>query len=313
MDTGDVELDWCEVPAGPFPMGSDPHQDPRAFPAEQPAHEVELPAFRIGRSPVTVGEFARFVGRTKYRTRAELTGSSAIWTGSSPEDHWPDNDALWTRVPGACWWRPFGDDSHVRHKADHPVTHVALEDALAFCEWAGVRLPTEAEWEKAVRGEDGRRYTWGDDEPGPDACNCTMLEVGDTTPVGAYPQATSPHGLLDAAGNVWEWTVSPYVAYPYDPSVQGRRCPSPFVDDILEELAHHVGVEDVVNEVRETGQMPAEFRALLEHVDLRVIRGGSFYNNCEPASSVRCALRIYAFVEYHCFDLGFRVATEAES
>ncbi len=108
-------------------------------------------------------------------------------------------------------------------KQDHPVTCVSWHDAIAFCKWAGVRLPTEAEWEKAARGTDGRIWPWGNREPNSGLCNFDVT-VGDTTPVGRYPDGKSPYGLLDVAGNVWEWTSSlwgtdtskPEFGYPYD-------------------------------------------------------------------------------------------------
>src|SRR5690606_17447059 len=113
----------------------------------------------------------------------------------------------------------------------HPVVNVTWHDALAFCQWAGVRLPTEAEWEKAARGTDGRIWPWGGNEPTDKLCNFNM-NVGDTTPVGAYPAGASPYGCLDMAGNVWEWTISlwgkdankPDYGYPYDPN-DGREAP----------------------------------------------------------------------------------------
>ena len=125
-----------------------------------------------------------------------MQGSAWSYTGSE-----------WEEINGADWAHPRGPESDVRAKQDHPVTCVSWNDAVAFCKWAVVRLPTEAEWEKAARGTDGRIWPWGDREPNSGVCNFNMT-VGDTTPVGRYPDGKSPYGLLDVAGNVWEWTSS---------------------------------------------------------------------------------------------------------
>ena len=119
-------------------------------------------------------------------------------------------------MKGANWQHPRGPASDVRQKQDHPVTCVTVQDAVAFCVWASeatgmtIRLPTEAEWEKAARGADGRLYPWGKEKPTAEQCNFNM-NVGDTTPVGRYPKGASPYGVLDMAGNVWEWTSTKWV------------------------------------------------------------------------------------------------------
>ena len=101
------------------------------------------------------------------------------------------------------------------------MVNVSWQDAMVFCEWAGVRLPSEAEWEKAARGTDGRLWPWGNEVPDKERCNFGM-NVGDTTPVGNYPKGASPYGVLDMAGNVWEWTGSLFKGYPYKPD-DGRE------------------------------------------------------------------------------------------
>ncbi len=214
---GPIEIDWVNIPAGPFLMGSDKKKDKDAFDDELPQHTVTLAAYRIGRTPVTVAQFAQFVQATGYVTTAEKEGWSYTWSGS------------WEQVKGASWRAPRGPGSDVHQKGDHPVTCVSWLDAQAFCAWAGARLPTEAEWEKAARGADGRIYPWGNEAPDASRCNFN-LNVGDTTPVGQYPKGKSPYGVLDLAGNVWEWTSTiwgknsdkPDFAYPYDPN-DGRE------------------------------------------------------------------------------------------
>ena len=182
------------------------------FTRELPQHPVQLAAYLMGQHPVTVAQFAAFVQASGYRTTAEKEGSGHTWTGRE-----------WKDVQGADWQRPRGPDSDVKSKADHPVTQVSWHDALAFCTWASqatgrtVRLPSEAEWEKAARGTDARLYPWGTQAPDGTRCNFNM-EVTDTTPVGKYsPAGDSPYGCADMAGNVWEWTGSLFQAYPYRP------------------------------------------------------------------------------------------------
>ena len=138
---------------------------------------IELPEFWIDRAPVTNAEYARFVAATGWK-------GPEHWRSSTP--------------PEAI--------------ADHPVTRVSWFAAAAYAEWAGKRLPTEQEREKAARGIEGRAYPWGDEEPTPELCNFSKNEGG-TTPVGKYsPQGDSPYGCVDMAGNVWEWTASDFDA-----------------------------------------------------------------------------------------------------
>ena len=157
-------------------MGSDPKVDKDAFGDEQPQHRLYLPEFYIGKYPVTNEQYAAFVKATRQ---------------AAPQ-HWKNG-----QIPAG--------------KENHPVVDVSWKDAVAFCRWLSqasgktIRLPTEAEWEKAARGDDGRIYPWGDKPPTKELCNFGG-NVGDTTPVGQYPAGASPCGALDMAGNVWEWT-----------------------------------------------------------------------------------------------------------
>ena len=175
-----LAFDWVTIPAGEFLMGSDKSKDADARDDESPQHTVNLPAFRIARVPVTNAQYKKFVDAT----------------GHQAPKHWKNG-----QIPDK--------------KEDHPVVYVSWHDALAFCTWAQVRLPTEADWEKAARGADGRIFPWGNAEPDDKRCNFNK-HVGDTTPVGRYPTSASPYGCLDMAGNVWEWTGSLYKSYPYD-------------------------------------------------------------------------------------------------
>jgi ribose/xylose/arabinose/galactoside ABC-type transport system permease subunit/formylglycine-generating enzyme required for sulfatase activity len=166
-----------EIPAGPFTMGSNTGGEDEA-----PAREVDLPAFEIDKFEVTNADFGSFVEATGYQTDAEKKGRSN--------------------------WRTAAEG-----KDNHPVVFVSWNDAVAFCQWVGKRLPTEAEWEKAARGTDGRTYPWGNEW---DVAKSNNKEAGyrGTTIVGSFPDGASPHGVMDMAGNVAEWTTDWYKAYP---------------------------------------------------------------------------------------------------
>ncbi len=205
-----VEMAFVRVPAGEFLMGSNKGIDPEAFDSELPQHKVYLDEYLIGKFPVTVAQFAAFMQASGYRTWAEREGSG-----------WVYSDSKWKNAPGANWQHPLGPGSDVRQKANHPVTQVCWEDATAFCKWATktsgktIRLPSEAQWEKAARGTDERIYTWGNQKPNQTTCNFNM-NVKDTTQVGSYsPKGDSPYGCADMAGNVWEWVNGWYDANYY--------------------------------------------------------------------------------------------------
>jgi TatA/E family protein of Tat protein translocase len=172
------------VPAGEFWMGSK-EWDEDASSVEKPYHSVYLDAFRIAKYPVTVAQFERFA--RGYQTEAEKRGNAHTWR------------------------RPRGEGISTVGKEDHPVVNVSWKDAAAYCEWLSretgkpYRLPTEAEWEKAARGTDGRKYPWGEADPDRARCNVDHWFDG-TTPVGYFGKAgESPYGCADMAGNVWEW------------------------------------------------------------------------------------------------------------
>jgi formylglycine-generating enzyme required for sulfatase activity len=192
------------VPSGPFEMGSNSGEA-----EEKPVHKVTLSAYWIDRTEVTIAMFARFVADAGYKTDAEKDGSSAVFNPQSKQ---------WERTTGANWQHPQGPNSSLSGLDQHPVVHVSWNDAAAYCAWVGARLPTEAEWEKAARGTDGRAYPWGNAAPDGKLVNFAdenlAVDGADksandgfqfTAPVGSYPAGASPYGALDMAGNVWEW------------------------------------------------------------------------------------------------------------
>ena len=191
-----TNIELIRIPAGPFLYGS-ADSDEMAFDDEKPQRTVNLPEYWISRAPVTNAQFAGFVKATGYRTTAEIKGQGRGWTGSK-----------WDWIAGAEWRHPRGPESSIGGKDDHPVVQVSWDDAKAFCDWAGLALPAEEQWEKAARGPDGRVWPWGNESPTVEHCNFEM-NVGDTTTVGKYsPKGDSPYGCVDMAGNVWEWTAS---------------------------------------------------------------------------------------------------------
>ncbi|GAB4189769.1 MAG: formylglycine-generating enzyme family protein [Roseiflexaceae bacterium] len=186
--------DLVEVPAGAVLLGSTEEQiaaaagafgvPPEALLNEVPQHLVELPAFAIGRGPVSCGEYLAFLTAT---------------------DH-----------PAPQGWQ---DGEPPQDRLDHPVVGVSFNDARAYCRWLSTatgrvfRLPTEQEWERAARSHDGRQFPWGDSWQA-DWCNTAAAGRGDTTPIGSFAQDRSPFGCVDMAGNVAEWTGARFRPYP---------------------------------------------------------------------------------------------------
>ena len=200
------------VPAGEFIMGTSQSQLEKivqgrnnenllreVFAHEQPQHNVYLDSFYIDKYEVTNKQFKKFADATGYVTDAEKQGWGYLWDGSNE----------WPRPKGASWRAPHGRGSSIRRKDNHPVVQVSYNDALAYLEWAGKRLPTEAEWEKAARGVDGRLYPWGN-QWDPSRLNSWEAGPHRTTPVGGYPKGVSPYGAYDMVGNVWEWVFDWY-------------------------------------------------------------------------------------------------------
>ena len=211
---------------GPFLMGT---EDPERVPGdgEDPVREVVVAPFAIDRCTVSNRRFADFVAATGHVTDAERFGWSFVFAGLLPDDFRPTRALAaapwWRQVHGADWRHPEGPQSGVADRLDHPVVHVSHADALAFCAWAGLRLPTEAEWELAARGGLVQaRYPWGDElTPGGEhRCNIWQGEFpvrnsaedgyAGTAPVDAF--APNGFGLHNMAGNVWEWCADHFHA-----------------------------------------------------------------------------------------------------
>ena len=220
-----------QVPGGVFTLGSDRH-----YAEERPLREVEVEAFAMDAYAVTNRQYAEFVTDTRYVTVAERPLNPADFPGAPAENLAPGSMVFtrtpgpvdlrhlsqwWTWVPGASWRRPEGPGSDLTGRGDHPVVHVAYDDALAYCDWAGAELPSEAQWEVAARGGlPAATYVWGNrpEQPGEQLANYWHGDFpwrakpgyGTTMPVGSYPP--NGYGLYDMAGNVWEWTRDWYRA-----------------------------------------------------------------------------------------------------
>jgi iron(II)-dependent oxidoreductase len=197
------------VPAGPFTMGTS--TEPWALDNERPAHQVHVDAFVIDTTPVTCGDYLAFVEARGYHD--PQWWSPTGWAhrqqaGITAPRFWEREDGRWVRTR-------FG----VREPLplDEPVVHVSFHEAEAYAAWAGKRLPTEAEWEKAARYDPAsgrsRRYPWGDEDPTSEHANLGQRHLR-AAPVGAYPAGASPLGVEQLIGDVWEWTSSDFAGYP---------------------------------------------------------------------------------------------------
>ena len=219
------------IPAGHYQVGSD-----RFYPEEAPVRQVSIASFEIDQAPVTNAEFQQFVDATGYRTVSERPPDPTLYPDLPPEEQIPESVVFlpppptvdrseplswWGLIAGADWRHPQGPDTSLDGLMQHPVVHVAFEDALAYADWAGKRLPTADEWEVAARGGlVDQDYAWGSEKT-PDGRWLANVWQGPfpwdnketdgwfwTSPVGSFP--ANGYGLVDVCGNVWEWTSTPY-------------------------------------------------------------------------------------------------------
>lgn len=219
------------VPAGDFLMGSVAGVGNAN---EHPQNTQNVDAFWIDQTEVTNTMFALFINDTNYKTDAEIAGRSFSFV-----------DDKWQPVEGADWSHPFGPTTSISGFENYPVALVSWKDALAYCEWVGRTLPTEAQWEKAARGTNGSIYPWGDAAPTGGLVNfadssshfsTSDKNINDgyefSAPVGSFPSGASVYGVLDIAGNVWEWVSSLAQGYPYS-ATDGRENPTPMGKRIM--------------------------------------------------------------------------------
>ena len=244
--TKPVEIDkMVFIPGGKFMMGSD-----KFYPEEKPVHEVTVDGFYIDKYTVTNGEFRKFVKETGYITVAERPLDPKDYPGADPNLLVPgalvfqksdravnlnDYHNWWAWVPGTSWQHPKGPGSNLHEMKEHPVVHVAYEDAEAYAKWAGKEPPTEAEWEFAARGGlEAKNFTWGDDDvqltkPMANTWqgefpyqNLLVDKYEGTAPVGSFEP--NGYGLYDMAGNVWEWTSDWYVPHLDETANKVKTC-----------------------------------------------------------------------------------------
>lgn len=289
---------------------------------EAPVREMEVSSFAIDRGPVTVAQFNSFVEETGYLTLAERLPDPAAYPDADPSllcegsvvfhptsGPVPLNDPSrwWAYMPGASWRHPWGPNSDNSERADHPVTHVAFEDAQEYARWAGKQLPSEAEWEYAARGQlDGAVFAWGNDQrPGGELManfwqgefpwhNTGAKGWRGTSPVGLFP--ANGYGLHDVTGNVWEWTIDYYSSRGSDFEATPGTCCKPPLNPRVEtpEASYDLG--------RPGASFPR-----------RVIKGGSHL--CAPSYCLRYrpAARQPEAVDTSTSHIGFRCIIREDS
>ncbi|MGY4712969.1 formylglycine-generating enzyme family protein [Mycolicibacterium sp. CBM1] len=285
-----------EVAGGAFRMGSTSF-----YPEEAPIHTATVAAFAIERHPVTNAQFGDFVEATGYLTVAEQPLDPALYPGVAEADLLPgslifrpttgpvdlrDWRQWWDWSPGASWRRPFGPGSSIADKPDHPVVQVAYPDALAYAQWAGRRLPTEAEWEYAARAGSTATYAWGD-EPTVGGVlmantwqgrfpyrNDGALGWAGTSPVGTF--APNGFGLVDMIGNVWEWTTTPFAAHHVITGEPQNSCcppptgPDPSVSQTLKG-GSHLCAPEYCHRYRPAARSPQSQDSSTTHIGFRCV------------------------------------------
>lgn len=223
-ETSPTRKQMIFIEGGTFTMGTDSKE---GFPEDKegPAEKVSVEDFYISPYTVTNQDFLEFFLATNYITDAEKYGSSNVFYLLLPKEVRKQYQPIsgidwWYEVPDANWRKPTGSHSSIENRMDHPVVHVSRNDALAYCHWAGLRLPTEAEWEYAARGGlENKRYSWGDELHQNEEHHANIWQgefpientkddgyLG-TAPVHTY--APNRYGLYQTAGNVWEWCLNP--------------------------------------------------------------------------------------------------------
>jgi formylglycine-generating enzyme required for sulfatase activity len=309
------------ITGGEFRMGS---EHPLARPDERPIHRVRIDGFWLDQTEVTNAQFAAFAQATGYRTVAErpidweelkkqvppgtpkpddaqLQPGSLVFTPPAGPVDTRNAAGWWTWTIGANWQQPTGPGSNLDGRADHPVVHVAFEDAAAYAKWAGKRLPTEAEWEFAARGGlDGKANVWGDEPVDAKRCNTWQGRFPDQdTAADGFPGAApvrsfaaNGYGLYDMAGNVWEWCSDRY-----RPDTYARQ--ALLAGGLDKVLANPAGPERSLD--------PRNPHA----PDSRVHRGGSYLCNDSYCASYRPSARMAAPTDTGMSHLGFRCASSA--
>jgi len=291
------------LPGGSFRMGNDTASERD----QRPAHTVRLKPFRIDQYQVTNRQFRLFVSETKYVTTAERFGWSYLFDFKRK---------AWGRMVGAFWRNPLGkastSDAEVDAMADFPVVHVSWDDAQAFCDWAGKRLPTEAEWEYAAKGGLlDAVYPWGDRRvvdgkhqanywqgwfPDENTAEDGFLRLA---PVGSFPP--NRYGIFDFGGNAWEWCADRYAVDYY------RRSP---LDNPLGPTSEDTETATIpmLQLRKEKGQFVSEEIAGIDEVSQRVIRGGSFLSAENGDAGYRVTARASQPQPLSFQDVGFRCA-----
>ncbi len=298
------------IPGGTFLMGSDHH-----YPEERPSHQVKIDGFWIDHSPVTNRQFQRFIKETGYITMAERSPKPEDYPGALPEllvpgslvfqqPNFPvelNQVSWWAYIPGANWRHPEGPGSSIKGRENHPVVHIACEDAEAYAVWAGKTLPTEAQWEFAARGGlEGTAYAWGD-ELMPGGRMMANFWLGEfpwqnlkthrpgTTPVALYPP--NGYGLYDMIGNVWEWTQDWYQDHHL-----GRKPKSCCILDNPRGCHKQESIDSRTPEI----QIPR-----------RVLKGGSFLCASNYCRRYRPSARHAEMIDTSACHIGFRCVVNA--